>query len=217
MSLQKKVLWVVDVHTQSRENSVLAHAAAAGATPSACARPRADCPMPSAEFHQHGMKVYAWRWPAVVPQPNSTTHYFAMDEAEFVATKLIPVGLDGYIADPESDAAGQKNDWNQTSLQSLAQQFCARITGSASAGFVFGLTSGCTYPKPNTGPTFPWAQFVAASKTCCHKATGAWRPEAARKASMEVPLRLRPTAASRPGHRSLPANRYFPWPVRSPS
>jgi hypothetical protein len=163
MPLQRKVLWVIDVHSQSREGGVMTHAAAAGCDTVCLRTTSRRLPDAIGRFHAAGMRVYAWRWPAVVPQPNSTTHYFALDEAEFVVQRLIPAGLDGYIADPESDAAGQKNDWNQTALQQLAQEFCARISNAAPAGFVFGTTSGCSYPRPNNRPQIPWAQFVAAS------------------------------------------------------
>jgi hypothetical protein len=113
------------------------------------------------------MQVYAWRWPAVRPQPNSSTHYYAKDEAQFVADKLIPSGLDGYVVDPESDGEGQSNDWNQSSLAPLAKAFCKKIRDAAQAAglanFRFGTTSGCNYPSPNGKPNIPWSEFVAQS------------------------------------------------------
>ena len=89
MPLQRKVLWVVDVNSESREDSFAAHAAAAGCD-TVCLRTTSKrLPQAIGRFHQRGMKVYAWRWPAVKPQPNSATHYFALDEADFVVETLI--------------------------------------------------------------------------------------------------------------------------------
>src|SRR5262249_15847874 len=49
-----------------------------------------------ARFQAAGMKVYAWRWPAVVKNQGGR---YAIDEANYVAQTLIPAGLGGYIVD----------------------------------------------------------------------------------------------------------------------
>lgn len=115
--------------------------------------------------HALGLEIYAWRWPATKPQPNSTTHYFATDEAAFVAEKLIPAGLDGYVVDPESDEAGTANDWNDASLAPLATSFSKTITAAAAgnSNFRFGLTSGRNYPSKSGKPHIPWGPFVSYS------------------------------------------------------
>jgi hypothetical protein len=129
-----------------------------------------------AKFHQQNVKVYAWRWPAVVAHPHSGSHYYAIDEANYVVQSLLPQGLDGYIVDPESDGDGDSNDWNHASLAPLAKQFCKIIKDGAqaagNAAFHFGVTSGCTYPvgKPN----IPWAAFAAASDTLYPQSYWRW-------------------------------------------
>jgi hypothetical protein len=102
------------------------------------------------------MDDYAWRWP-----PASAAG--AQKEADFVANKLIPKGLDGYIVDPESDQAGATNDWNRTTCAPFAKAFCSTIKNAAPASFVFGTTSGCAYPANNMKPNIPWNEFFSAS------------------------------------------------------
>jgi hypothetical protein len=156
MALAKKVLWIVNMNSQTTETAFSKHALAIGAT-TVCIRTSSTLfPGTIKRFHDLGMKVYAWRWP---PANQSG----AMKEAGNVATKLIPAGLDGYIVDPESDKAGASNDWNQAQLAPLAAQFCAKIKGAAPPSFVFGTTSGCSYPAPNGKPDIPWQQFFSAS------------------------------------------------------
>jgi hypothetical protein len=116
-------------------------------------------------FHALGIKVFGWRWPAVVPT-HSPPFYSAMDQANYVAHQLIPAGLDGYIVDPESDNDGGVNDWQRHDINGaqLAQAFCTTIkTAAAASGhpFLFGTTSGCTYPTSQPG--IPWGPFFAAS------------------------------------------------------
>lgn len=162
-----KVLWIVDMDRPADETRLLQNAKAAGAQIVCLRSTGKRLPDAIGRFHGQGIKVYAWRWPAVRPTPNSASHYYAMDEAAFVAGHLIPAGLDGYIVDPESEGDGAVNDWNDTGLAGLAREFCRTIRDSANqaglAGFHFGVTSGCAYPSPNMRPDIPWAEFVAAS------------------------------------------------------
>jgi hypothetical protein len=97
------------------------------------------------------MKVYAWRWPPA-------TEAGSRKEADLVADKLIPKGLDGYIVDPESDAAGAVNDWNRAKCIPFAKAFCKIISDAAPSSFAFGTTSGCAYPAKNMKPNIPWAE-----------------------------------------------------------
>jgi hypothetical protein len=113
------------------------------------------------KFRQKGISVYGWRWPAVVNKPYTAPHYFAMAEAEYVVSTLLPAGLDGYIVDPESDGPGQVDDWNDSQHIQLAIDFCAAIRDAAKPGFHFGVTSGCQYPTNHS--KIPWAAFVAAA------------------------------------------------------
>jgi hypothetical protein len=158
-----KVLWIVDMDQPADETRLLQNAKTAGAQ-TVCIRTTSQrLPGAIGRFHAQSIKVYAWRWPAVRPTPASTSHYYAMDEAGYVAEQLIPAGLDGYIVDPESENDGKINDWNDTALAGLARDFCQKIKAAAPAGFHFGITSGCAYPSPNMRPEIPWAEFVAAS------------------------------------------------------
>jgi hypothetical protein len=155
MSLARKVLWIVNMNTDGTETMFAKHALACGAN-TVCIRTSSKrLPDTIGRFKKLGMTVYAWRWPSSTPAK-------AMAEANFVATKLIPAGLDGYIADPESDGPGP-NDWNKSGLGPLAARFCSTIRAPARSGFVLGITSGCSYPAPNMKPNIPWKEFFAAS------------------------------------------------------
>jgi hypothetical protein len=98
-----------------------------------------------ARFKAANIKVYSWRWPAIVQNQGGR---FATDEADYVAQTLIPAGLDGYIVDPESEQDGAHNDWNRTDVPvaQLATTFGQIIHKAAKAAgrpdFVFGITSG---------------------------------------------------------------------------
>src|SRR3954451_1745395 len=157
-----KVIWTVAMD-QAGEARLLQHAQTARAQIVCIRTTNSRLGDAIGRFLQQNIKVYGWRWPAVKPTPTSTTHYYAADEAAFVAQQLIPAGLDGYIVDPESDAAGAVNDWNDTSHAPLARAFCKTIKDAAPAGFHFGITSGCVYPRLDNRPHIPWAEFVAAS------------------------------------------------------
>jgi hypothetical protein len=161
----RKILWALDVHTEKSEERLFGHADAAGCNVVCVRTPSKRLPGLIPRAHARHLQVYAWRWPAVRPQPRSRTHYFADDEAAFVANKLVPAGLDGYIVDPESDSAGAVNDWNDKTHIRLAERFCKSIRDAAKGtpSFRFGTTSGCSYPKPNNRPNIPWAAFNAAS------------------------------------------------------
>jgi hypothetical protein len=155
----RKVLWAVGMTTTAMENRVRDHALACGADAVCIRTTNARLPAAIARFHTAGLKVYGWRWPAV--QPSSVAHHFAIDEANYVATELIPRGLDGYITDPESDTGRLVDDWNQNGLGTLASDYCSIIREAGGTGFPFGLTSGCKYPTNR--PKIPWSRFVGAS------------------------------------------------------
>jgi hypothetical protein len=158
----RKILWNVQMNDAATENRLLSHALAAGCSGVCIRSTSSRLAAAIARFHSAGLKVYAWRWPAV-RTGGTSPHYFARDEAQFVATQLIPNSLDGYIADPESDGAGQINDWNNASHTNLARDYCAIINNAAPASFAFGVTSGCRFPS--TKPDIPWREFVTASHT----------------------------------------------------
>jgi len=165
MAFRTKVLWAVSM-TAAQEATLAAHAKAAGANAVCIRTSNTRLAGAIGRFHALGIKVYGWRWPAAKPI-DSASHYYALDEADFVAGQLIPQGLDGYIADIESEADGRVNDWNNASFGPLATTFCSKIkTAAAAAGlgaFRFGLTSGCAYPDLKMRPNIPWAQFGGAS------------------------------------------------------
>src|SRR5258708_29176207 len=99
----RKVLWIVDMGAPATEKRLAKHAKDADVGIVCIRSSNARLPDGIKRFHELGMQVYAWRWPAVKPQPNSSTHYYAKDEAQFVAGKLIPLGLDGYVVHTEAD------------------------------------------------------------------------------------------------------------------
>jgi hypothetical protein len=163
-SFARKVLWIVTMN-EAAESRLLDHARASGANAVCIRTDNKRLPDAIGRFKQGGFKTYAWRWPAVKPQPNSTTHYYAKDEAQYVVDKLIPAGLDGYIMDPESESDSPRNDWNSTSLKPLAEFFCKTIrdgaTAAGLANFAFGVTSGCDYATSRK--KMPWDVFAATS------------------------------------------------------
>jgi hypothetical protein len=145
MALASKVLWIVDMKSDAIETAFAKHALAIGAT-AVCVRTSSKrLPDAIKRFHDIGIKVLAWRWP-----PASKAG--AENEANNVAKNLIPAGLDGYVVDPESDKAGAANDWNRQQCAPIAARFCTIIKNAAPANFVFGTTSGCSYPAPNMKP-----------------------------------------------------------------
>jgi hypothetical protein len=156
----QKILWTVGMHDQNEEERLLSHAQAVGATGVAVRTSNGRLPDAIGRFHAEGIRVYGWRWPAR-RSTTSPPHYYAPEQAAYVAETLIPAGLDGYFADIESDNNGGANDWDDPALAPLAAQFCATIRAAAPEGFVFALTSGA--PQPHNPPGIPWAEFVAAS------------------------------------------------------
>jgi hypothetical protein len=160
-----KTLWTESMADQAEEDRLFSHAQSMQAGGVAIRTVSGRLPGSIQRFHGAGMKVYAWRWPTVVPHAGGGR--YAIDEANFVAQTLIPAGLDGYIVDPESEGDGASNDWNRTNLPipaaQLATQFCQIIRTAAQAAhrndFLLGLTSGGNYPATLTH--LPWAEFVA--------------------------------------------------------
>lgn len=155
-----KALWAVTMD----EDALLNDARACGAYAVCVRTTNDDLPSAIERFHQAGLLVYAWRWPAVRPS-HGPPHHYAMDEAAYVAERLIPRGLDGYIIDPEGESDRDADNWNDRSLGELATAFCQAIRGAAREkgrdDFLFGLTSGHHYPRAK--PRIPWAEFVAES------------------------------------------------------
>jgi hypothetical protein len=166
MALKRKFLWIVNMDSDTAETAFAKHAMAIGATGVCIRTSSTRLPGAIARFKALGLAVYAWKWPGVIPG-KSKKHYYALDEAAYVATKLIPNGLDGYIVDPESDGhtgSNAVNDWDQQELAPLAEEFCKTIKDAAKGKkFVFGTTSGCRYPGKRGKPNIPWAEFFAAS------------------------------------------------------
>jgi hypothetical protein len=133
MALARKFLWIVAMNTEAAETSLAKHALAIGATGVCIRTSSTRLPAAIGRFKALNMKVYAWKWPGVIPG-ESANHYYALDEASYVAKTPIPAGLDGYIVDPGPHGqvdkkTGKKlsNDWDQAELAPIARQFCATI------------------------------------------------------------------------------------------
>ena len=158
----KTALWVTSLQT-ANVDTLLANATRSRAS-IVCIRSTSEA-LPAAiqMFERHGIDVYSWRWPAVrKPKPGGAPHYYALDEAEYVVSTLIPAGLKGYIVDPESDGPGQVNDCNSADHAELAERFCDTIKqGASGKPFHFGVTSGCQYPTNHA--QIPWKVFVDAA------------------------------------------------------
>ncbi len=196
-----KFLWVVSVN-EVPPKKILEHVKASKAQAVCIRTSNSDLPASIALFRAHGIKVFGWRWPAVVHFPNAPPHYYALDEARYVAEALIPAGLDGYIVDPESDHPGDADDWNHESLAPLAREFCNIIaSGAAASGkteFRFGVTSGANFPSLQGKPHIPWQQFVEQSDAVYPQTYWRWRrPSDARSQDLHGG---RPGVASALGH-----------------
>ncbi|MDB6147949.1 MAG: hypothetical protein JWO45_1613 [Spartobacteria bacterium] len=172
MAFTRKVLWIVNMDTDADEKAFAQHVEAAGID-TVCIR-TSSARLPDAIGRFKALPtpktVWAWKWPGVI-SGQSGNHYYADDEAKYVATVLIPKGLDGYIVDPESDGHVDKktglprrNDWDQSKLAPVAKAFCKTIKDAAAGKpFLFGTTSGCAYPAPTGKPNIPWAEFFPPS------------------------------------------------------
>lgn len=177
-----KVLWVVDMKSAASQARLLADAKAMKASHICVRSDNATLPAAIGKFHAVGLKVFAWRWPAVTPGPHGAAHYYALDEARYLTTALMPAGLDGYIVDVESDRAGQANDWDSAAHAGLATEFCQTIRAAITLGvptcaqpFHFGATAGCRQPTNNRH--IPWAAFAHACDALYPQAY--WRAELA--------------------------------------
>jgi hypothetical protein len=156
--MTKKTLWIVN----GAQNDLLAHAQKIGAQAVAIRTDNHWLKDSIPVFHRAGINVYGWRWPGVKPS-NDPPNYFAPDQAKFVVDFLIPAGLDGYIADIESDGSAAPNrDWNSRTLAPMAAAFASTIKTAGVAkksDFLFGLTSGFDFPTAY--PHIPWDAFLA--------------------------------------------------------
>ncbi len=161
-----KTLWAVAMDNAADVARIVAQAKGIGAGGVAIRTRSAILAANIKPFHDAGLKVYGWRWPAVVTTGGGR---YAIDEAKFVADTLIPAGLDGYIADPESEPGSPDNDWSRQDanlpipVTQLATSMCKIIRDGADkagrADFPIGLTSGGDYPTSR--PHMPWKEFVA--------------------------------------------------------
>jgi hypothetical protein len=142
MAGREKILWVVNY---DRLEDFRRRALDVGATGVAI---RTDNNVERAipAFHDHGVKVYGWRWPSAKRDP-------ALREAD-KAANLLALGLDGYFVDPEG-ARGKPYDWNLRGLDELADDFCRTIAAAAPASF--GMTSH--YRGKRVFSRLPWDVF----------------------------------------------------------
>lgn len=147
MPAQDKVLWVVNY---DRLETFLEKALDIGANGVAI-RTDNDVARAIPRFHDHGIKVFGWRWPSAKRDP-------AMREAAKVVD-LLGHGLDGYFVDPEG-ARGKPYDWDLDGLEQLADDFCSAITAAA-PGKPFGTTSH--YRAKKVYPRLPWQTFFSHS------------------------------------------------------
>jgi hypothetical protein len=162
-----KGLWVEDLDGPAEQGRVLQHIQDTGAN-LVCVRTTSPLlPALIPIFHAQNVKVYGWMWASVVPhQPQ---HRYARDEANHVATNLVPAGLDGYIFDIESDDGNPptKHDWDRTDVEDLnllAQYYTSTIKNAFVArgtSYLLGLTSHAR--GFSNYPGIPWQPFLSAS------------------------------------------------------
>ncbi len=164
MPLATKALWIEDLDDAGDQALATKHIQAIGAN-MVCIRTNSPLLQGwiAALKQQMHLKVFGWRWPYVVA--GYKNHAYAPEEAKFVAQKLIPAGLDGYIMDIESDENGSGHDWDRTDvgdLRQLATDYCKVIKDAASncgRPFTIGLTSHAR--GFSNYPQIPWTPFLA--------------------------------------------------------
>lgn len=156
-----KTLWIAFEHTAA---DLIAKAKLMGASAVAVRtmNPSNDNPLDKltiARYHEAKLKVYGWMFPAIEPGRYENFRY-AKDEADHVATKLVPAGLDGYFFDPEGHDRGKPRNWDQQGLDDLAKYWCMTIKAAVPAGqpFLFGLSSH--FKGRSNYPKLPWSIFV---------------------------------------------------------
>lgn len=136
------------------------------------------------EFQPKGVKVYVWRWPNLIPDPNAKPidpqHPDpAKDDIKYwkneleIAKKLIVAGIDGYvfdielddgIDDPKNNNQPYPHDWDNPNVPDRTQQATTFATGLSKAftdrnkPYLLGLTSHqwgfSNYPH------IPWQPFL---------------------------------------------------------
>jgi hypothetical protein len=164
MPITRKVLWIVSY--DKNPASFHQHVEAAGID-TVCIRTTAtQLPGAIAQFHAQHKTIWAWRWPGTKVATGYGPHYFAPEEAKYVAETLIPAGLDGYISDPESNDDQKPNDWNQKEVNGIKLSKLAKdlwsVIKAAAKGKTFhcGVTSGWDFPADTQKPILPWNEFI---------------------------------------------------------
>jgi len=97
---------------------------------------------------QNNIDVLGWRYP---PTDADAAHRQALNTA-----KIVQLGLDGFIVDPEGNSRSLYN-WNQSGLANIADDYCSTIR-QANPAMLFGVTSHYLAAKPY--PTLPWTTFL---------------------------------------------------------
>lgn len=88
-NFDSKILWTVKMPTKAAEALFLAHAKAAGCDGVAIRTSNDRLPAAIARFHDEGLKVYGWRWPARSTVDPPPSNYYAIDQAHYVVDTLI--------------------------------------------------------------------------------------------------------------------------------
>ena len=117
-----KVLWGIDIDP----TALLQHAQTCRAQVVCIRTTNSHLRNAIAQFHQHGIKVYGWRWPAVKADTHSP-HHFASDEANFVVQQLIPAGLDGYIVPLQKEQLEKAPRYAQTSMPEYTDEYGRKV------------------------------------------------------------------------------------------
>ena len=140
----EKILWVVDYNSLAQ---FIQRALKAKVT-AVAVRTSNNMPEAIAAAHAANLKIYGWRWPSAKPGP-------AMAEADNAAT-FLSQGMDGYFVDPEGSDGN--NNWNQSGLAQLANDFCTRVKEAAGTK-PLGVTSH--FRAKQIFPNLPWSSFFA--------------------------------------------------------
>lgn len=147
--MANKVLWVVTLSDEGEGLAdFLATARAVQATAVAVRTTADNFDEIIPAFHDAEISVFGWRWPSTDPDT-------ALQQARDVV-KLMQLGLDGFIVDPERSDNNPRINWDQPGLEDLARRFCSTIR-DAFPHKLFGTTSH--YKARRVFPQLPWEAF----------------------------------------------------------
>jgi hypothetical protein len=180
VALQTKGFWAENITTDASRDRLKQHLTDTGAN-LLCIRSESPYIRElMSELQPQGIKVYAWRWPNLFPDPAAGPNP-AVDDTQYwqnelvTAQQLITAGIDGYIFDIESDDGIHSkkhhylpypHDWDNPTISSAERATAATTFANGISKafttrhgpYLLGLTSH-QWGFSNY-PDIPWQPFL---------------------------------------------------------